>query len=81
MFFTRLMYLRKKHLYLMMTFPQALLLLLLLLLKRGRRCKSGKEQFTACQSEDPSHTIPTYRKKEGQGKTVEDIDLASSLDQ
>ena len=37
--------------------------------KSGRQCKAGRERFTPYKSEDPSPTMPTYRKKEETGKT------------
>ena len=40
-------------------------------IKRDRQCQAGRDRFTPYQSEDPSPTIPTYRKIEQKGKTVE----------
>ena len=34
---------------------------------------AGRGRLTPYQSEDPSHTLPTYRGKEEKGKIVEDI--------
>ena len=34
---------------------------------------AGRRRLTPYQSEDPSHTLPTYREKEEKGKIVEDI--------
>ena len=52
--------------------------LLFLLLLNGRQCKAGRERLTPNQSEDPSPIVPTYRKKEEKGKTVEDTKGESS---
>ena len=49
--------------------------------KRGRKCIAGSDRFTPYQSEDLIPTIPTYRKKEGKGKTVQDKKGESSLGQ
>ena len=48
------------------------LLFIIIIIKKGRQCKAGRERLTLYQSEDPSPTIPTHRKKEEKGKTVED---------
>ena len=34
--------------------------------------QGGRGRLTPCQSEDPSHTLPTYRGKEEKGKIIED---------
>ena len=34
--------------------------------------QAGRGRLTPYQSEDPSHTLPTYRGKEEKGKIVED---------
>ena len=40
----------------------------LIIIKKGRQCKAKREWYTPYQSEDPRHTIPTYRQKEKKGK-------------
>ena len=53
----------------------------LLLLKKVGNAKTAKSAYTPFQSEDSSPAIPTRRKKEEKGKTVEDKNGASSLGQ
>ena len=50
-----------------------------IIIKTGWQCKTGWERLTPYQYKDPSPTIPTYWKKEEEGKTAEDKKEASSL--
>ena len=34
---------------------------IIIIIKKGQQCKAGREWYTPYQSEDPRHTIPTYR--------------------
>ena len=44
----------------------------IIIIKKDRQCKAGRGKLTPYQSEDPSHTLPTYRGKEEKWKIVED---------
>ena len=37
--------------------------IIIIIIKKGRQCKAEREWCTPYQSEDTSHTIPTYRQK------------------
>ena len=41
------------------------------IIKKGRQCKAGRERLIPYQTEDPSPTIPTHRRNEETGKTVD----------
>ena len=47
-------------------------LIIIIIIKKYWQYKAGRGRFTPYQSEDPSHTPPTYRGKEEKGKIVED---------
>ena len=47
--------------------------MIIIIIKKGNQCKAEREWCTPYQSEDPSHTIPTYiDRKKRNGKRVED---------
>ena len=46
-----------------------------------RQCNAESERLAPYQSEDPSPTIPTHRKKEEKGKNSITQNGTSSLDQ
>ena len=52
--------------------------IIIIIIKKGWKCKAGRERLTPYQSEDPNPTTPTHRKKEEKGKTVGDKKGASS---
>ena len=47
-------------------------IIIIIIIKKDLQCKAGRGRLTPYQSEDPSHTLPTYRGKEEKGKIVED---------
>ena len=47
------------------------LLFIIIIIKKGWRCKVGRERLTPYQSEDPNPTTPTHRMKEEKGKIAE----------
>ena len=48
--------------------PEVSIIIIIIIIKKSRQCKAEREWCTPYQSEDPSATIPTYRKKDEQGK-------------
>ena len=58
-----------------------IIIIIIIIIKKGRHCQTGREQLTPYQSEDPSPTIPTHRRKEEKGKTVEDKKCVEQLSQ
>ena len=44
------------------------IIIIIIIIIKGRQCKAGRERLTPCQSEDPSPTIPTHRRKEEKGE-------------
>ena len=52
-----------------------------LFFKKVCNASLGRKRLTPHQSEDPSRTIPTHRKKEEKIKTIEDKNRASSCGQ
>ena len=57
------------------------IIIIVIIIKKGRQWKAGRERLKPSQSEDPSPTIPTHRKKEEIGKTVEDRKRSEQLGQ
>ena len=49
-----------------------IIIIIIIIIKQDRQCKAGRRRLTLYQSEDPSPTLPTYRRKEEKGKIVED---------
>ena len=47
------------------------IIIIIIIIKKYRQCKAGRGRLTPYQSEDPSHTLPTYRGKEEKNKLVE----------
>ena len=45
--------------------------IIIIIIKKDWQCKAGRGRLTPYQSEDPSPTLPTYRRKEEKGKRVE----------
>ena len=37
---------------------------IIIIIKKDWQCKAGRGRLTPYQSEDPSHTLPTYRGKD-----------------
>ena len=54
------------------------IIIIIIIIKKGWQCKTGREQLTPYQTEDPSPTIPTHRMKEEKGKIGGDKKGASS---
>ena len=52
-----------------------------IIILKARRYKAGREKLTPYQSEDPSPTIPTHRRKAEKRKTVEDKKWSKQLAQ
>ena len=46
--------------------------IIIIIIKKDWQCKAGRGRLTPYQSEDPSPTLPTDRRKEEKGKIVED---------
>ena len=46
--------------------------IIIIIIKKDWQCKAGRGRLSPYQSEDPSPTLPTYRRKEEKGKIVED---------
>ena len=46
--------------------------IIIIIIKKDWQCKAERGRLTPYQSEDPSPTLPTYRRKEEKGKIVED---------
>ena len=42
--------------------------IIIIIIKKGWKCKAGRERLTPYQSEDPNPTTPTHRMKEEKGK-------------
>ena len=59
----------------------ALRMMNIIIIQEGRQCKAGRERLTPYHSKDPSPTIPTHRRKEKKGKTVEDKKRSEQLGQ
>ena len=47
-----------------------IIIIIIIIIKKGREYKAERERFTPYQSNDPSPTVPTYRKKDEKGKTA-----------
>ena len=45
-------------------------IIIIIIIKKDWQCKAGRGRLTTYQSEDPSPTLPTYRRKEEKGKIV-----------
>ena len=50
----------------------SVIIIIIINIKKDWQCKAGRGRLTPYQSEDPSPTLPTYRRKEEKGKIVED---------
>ena len=53
-------------------------IIIIIIIKKDWQCKAGRGRLPPYQSEDPSHTLPTYRGKEEKGKIVEDKKVESN---
>ena len=40
-----------------------IIIIIIIIIQRGLQCKAEREWYTPYQTEDPSHTIPTYKLK------------------
>ena len=52
--------------------PIRFFLIIIIITLKGSQCKAGRERLTPYLSEDPSPTIPTYRKEKEKRETIED---------
>ena len=48
-----------------------IIIIIIIIIKKDWQCKAGRGRLTPYQSEDPSPTLATYRRKEEKGKIVE----------
>ena len=51
---------------------QIIINIIIITIKKDWQCKAGRGRLTPYQSEYPSPTLPTYRRKEEKSKIVED---------
>ena len=50
----------------------AFIIIIIIIIKKDWQCKAGRGILTPYQSDYPSPTLPTYKRKEEKGKIVED---------
>ena len=48
-----------------------IIIIIIIIIRKGWKCKAGREQLTSYQFEDPNPTTPTHRMKEEKGKLQE----------
>ena len=51
---------------------ESVIIIIIIIIKKDWQCKAGRERLKPYQSEDPSPTLQTYRRKEEKAKIVED---------
>ena len=56
-------------------------IIIIIIIKKDWQCKAGRGRLIPYKSEDPSPTLPTYRRKEEKGKIVEDKKSREQLGQ
>ena len=54
------------------------IIIIIIIIKKDWQCKAGRGRLPPYQYEDPSPTLPTYRRKEEKVKIVEDKKVESN---